>query len=835
MRPFTKSAVAVAAALSVWLASMPAQAASLGRLQVLSAAGQPLLAEIEVDGLAPDDLASLKAGVADPSAFKAAQLEASPLLSRLRFDVVRGLTDDKATIRITSPEPVAARNLDALIELSWSSGKVVREYTLSTARPDADTKPVELPSAAPLAAAGDAQSGGAAASANRVQSVASPLAKDAADAVTNAARKNASAAGRVVARGESLAQIAKEVAPSPAAVNSAMAAIFEKNRSAFIGNSIHLLREGALLDIPEEQALTSRNSKAALQMLAEFDDRADPYFQRMATNPAPVRKPSRSEDASTGSIGKVEADKPAPKSEDQLKVSRSRKDDKSAEAASNAQAEELLMKEKALREANDRIAALEKNIADMQRLMELKAAAGKAESAPGSAAPADKVAGKPEDKTADKATDKPADGATVDAAKAGDAADKAGTPTETALKPEEPADADKAKAEAALADEHEEDEHDKKPKPWYKNGLILAGAGGAVVLGGGAAGFLFYRRRKQQAAGEDAAPAVMADALADPTADLLNADVADEPAHAEADADLAGIDAGSALEDAGEAGELGELGGAAAGADETAGAAALGDALGDDLGALGSDNTSELGAGLLGGDQTPSGEAAELSAAAVDLDFNAAADTGGAAREPLLPPEMSAGDPPKPVASGNFADELDALSSQVGEASASIAALTQEASASDALDDDFGAVGGADGGDEGGALDEDEAPRQPPQRLSDTLAAIDLDLPGAGDPLPADPFADAGAESVNESPGGLLGGDSDFAAAADAAGDDANASATNKDDLARWQEMETKLDLAAAYIEIGDAESARDLLVEVLKKGDAAQNTRAAELMTRAV
>ena len=66
----------------------------------------------------------------------------------------------------------------------------------------------------------------------------------------------------------------------------------------------------------------------------------------------------------------------------------------------------------------------------------------------------------------------------------------------------------------------------------------------------------------------------------------------------------------------------------------------------------------------------------------------------------------------------------------------------------------------------------------------------------------------------------------------DAGGGDAPAS---KDDTARWQEMETKLDLAAAYIEIGDAESARDLLAEVMKKGDSTQTGRASELMARAV
>ncbi|UCE33022.1 MAG: hypothetical protein JSW68_13985 [Burkholderiales bacterium] len=49
----------------------------------------------------------------------------------------------------------------------------------------------------------------------------------------------------------------------------------------------------------------------------------------------------------------------------------------------------------------------------------------------------------------------------------------------------------------------------------------------------------------------------------------------------------------------------------------------------------------------------------------------------------------------------------------------------------------------------------------------------------------------------------------------------------------RWQEMATKLDLASAYEEIGDKEGARELLDEVMRSGDAAQQARARELMEK--
>jgi pilus assembly protein FimV len=46
-----------------------------------------------------------------------------------------------------------------------------------------------------------------------------------------------------------------------------------------------------------------------------------------------------------------------------------------------------------------------------------------------------------------------------------------------------------------------------------------------------------------------------------------------------------------------------------------------------------------------------------------------------------------------------------------------------------------------------------------------------------------------------------------------------------------WQEVATKLDLAKAYQEMGDKDGARELLNEVLKEGDAAQQQQAQTML----
>jgi pilus assembly protein FimV len=45
--------------------------------------------------------------------------------------------------------------------------------------------------------------------------------------------------------------------------------------------------------------------------------------------------------------------------------------------------------------------------------------------------------------------------------------------------------------------------------------------------------------------------------------------------------------------------------------------------------------------------------------------------------------------------------------------------------------------------------------------------------------------------------------------------------------------LETKLDLAKAYIEMGDAEAARDITEEVLKNGTAEQKKTAETILER--
>ncbi|PZO28498.1 MAG: pilus assembly protein FimV, partial [Betaproteobacteria bacterium] len=113
------------------LASSFAQAAQLGKLEVLSGAGEPFLAQIQVDLVLPEERASLQAKLASAEAFKAARLSMDPNLKSLQFAVQDGPQPGTALVKITSAQPLPAGFIDTLVELTWAGGRVAREYTLT--------------------------------------------------------------------------------------------------------------------------------------------------------------------------------------------------------------------------------------------------------------------------------------------------------------------------------------------------------------------------------------------------------------------------------------------------------------------------------------------------------------------------------------------------------------------------------------------------------------------------------------------------------------------------------------------------------------------------------
>ena len=120
------SAVAVAALLAC---AGTAQALGFGRMNVQSALGEPLQAEIDITSLSPEQAASLRVNIAPAEVYRAAGMEYSELLRGAKVEVARR-ADGRAVLRISSDRAARDPFVDLILQATWASGRLVREYTV---------------------------------------------------------------------------------------------------------------------------------------------------------------------------------------------------------------------------------------------------------------------------------------------------------------------------------------------------------------------------------------------------------------------------------------------------------------------------------------------------------------------------------------------------------------------------------------------------------------------------------------------------------------------------------------------------------------------------------
>ncbi len=365
-------------------------AAGLGRLSVQSALGQPLQAEIELLSVGKDELGTLSARLASNEAFRQARIERPEALSALRFSVVQR-PNGQPVLWITSSTPINDPFVDLLIELNWASGRLLREYTILLDPPreaqvaQAAPAPIAPPVSAPAA--------------EKMPARAMPAEKPAAEA--GPAQAEAKEYGPIRG-GETLRSIAAKVKPAEATVEQMMVALYQANRSAFQGDNMNRLLKGRVLRVPDvDSVMLASSPYHARKLLAEHARQWQPARPPAEPEAAPAQPP-KDQAAAAGRIETAKApEKPAPAvvPKDVLKLSKgepaaaARPDAKSLERL-NAAEEALAAKSRALKEAQDRVAQLERTVQDMQKLLALKAqqpdaAAPKGEAAAGTpAAPA---------------------------------------------------------------------------------------------------------------------------------------------------------------------------------------------------------------------------------------------------------------------------------------------------------------------------------------------------------------------------------------------------------------------------------------------------------------
>jgi pilus assembly protein FimV len=366
-----------AAVLSALILSS-AHAAGLGRMTVLSALGQPLRAEIELTAVSKDEVGALAAKLASPDAFSKANIELNTALLSLRFNVEQ--RGERQFIRVTSVQPLNEPFVDMLLELTGPNGRLVREYTFLLDPPDLRTAPAAQ--VAPIVVPGLEADGTRTATAP-VPSTATPTSRVApslaAPGVSQQERSTAvgSEAGiseYQVRRGDTLTSIATRIKPSGVSLDQMLVALYQSNPDAFIQKNMNRLKAGQILDLPRAEVAAGVNAREARTMIvaqaADFNDYRNRLASRVGAGVAQRSAESR-QDASGRITARVEERSAlAAASRDKLQLSNATAA-AGASAGASVSAEDLIASQKALAEANARVKELERNVSDLQKLLEL--------------------------------------------------------------------------------------------------------------------------------------------------------------------------------------------------------------------------------------------------------------------------------------------------------------------------------------------------------------------------------------------------------------------------------------------------------------------------------
>ena len=356
-RPYLagRTALALAALAALGVAPISAQAVGLGRLNVQSALGEGMRAEIDITSLSAEEAASLQVRLASPEAYRAAGIDYNAVLSGAQATVVRR-ADGRAFLRVTSDRAVQEPFIEVIVELNSTSGRLVREFTLlfdppgsriappvqaaapvapvmgaaptglpapastlpppaplAQARPAPAPRPTPAPVAAPAPAAPAlpvAPAPAPLAAAPAVSKRPAPLPADAAPAP---AASPAPARAPVVASasskryqvrpGDTLYRVAARNPAPGVLLDQMLVGLYRANPDAFIDSNVNRLRAGSVLTVPAADEVRDLTTGDAKRLLTAQSADFSAYRARLAQAAPQAQTP----EGSRAAQGRVQA------------------------------------------------------------------------------------------------------------------------------------------------------------------------------------------------------------------------------------------------------------------------------------------------------------------------------------------------------------------------------------------------------------------------------------------------------------------------------------------------------------------------------------------------
>ena len=369
------------------LCGTQAWALGLGRLNVQSALGETLKAEIEVSSMTAEEASSLKLRIASPEAYRSAGVEYNPVLPSAQVELV-SRPGGRSVLRVTSDRAVLEPFVDVIVEATWSSGRLVREYTMlfdppgarqAAAAPAAAPVMSPAPAAAPAPAPAPAAASPMPAPATSRAQASRPTPAEPAPRVSTPATSAPAplaADDYRVRSGDTLSRIAGRTQRPGVSLDQMLVSLFRANPQAFMGDNMNRLKAGVVLSVPSADEAGKVAPQAAREVIQAQSADFGAYRQRLASGvtTAATDAPARQ---ATGQVQTQVEDRKqaAAATPDRLTLSQGGAKASAPETKASRDAER--------KDSGTRLAELARNVDDLKKLQGATAPAA----APAPAAP----------------------------------------------------------------------------------------------------------------------------------------------------------------------------------------------------------------------------------------------------------------------------------------------------------------------------------------------------------------------------------------------------------------------------------------------------------------
>ena len=242
--------MALVAMMTALLIPAAGHALGLGNIEMKSALNQPLDAQIELLSVNKSDLSNLSVKLGSEEDFQRVGADRAFFLTKIKFKVVPR-KNGTAYVQMSTTETVTEPFLDFVVEARWPRGRILREFTVLVDPPVLSN---EAPAPMQQAAVAPQQ---AAPAATRQAPAARPAPIQSRAAMAPVPHQPGELTYGPVKYNDTLYEIADAMRPSGVTVDQMMLALVRSNPHAFYNGNVNQLKAGYVLRVKDPAELSA--------------------------------------------------------------------------------------------------------------------------------------------------------------------------------------------------------------------------------------------------------------------------------------------------------------------------------------------------------------------------------------------------------------------------------------------------------------------------------------------------------------------------------------------------------------------------------------------------